>query len=49
MTAPSPERGGYRRGASFALRVALAAAIVWWLVRTAGWEEVVATSGHADP
>ena len=49
VTVPSPVRGGYRRGASFALRVALAAAIVWWLVRTAGWEEVVATLGRADP
>ena len=48
-TAPSPERGGYRRGVSFALRVALAAAIVWLLIRTAGWEEVVATLGDADP
>ena len=49
VTVPSPVRGGYRRGVSFALRVALAAAIVWWLIRTAGWEEVVATLGHADP
>ena len=49
VTAPSPERGGYRRGVSFALRVALAAAIVWLLIRTAGWEEVVATLGDADP
>ena len=49
VTAPSPERGGYRRGVSFALRVALAAAIVWLLIRAAGWEEVVATLGDADP
>ena len=49
VTVPSPVRGGYRRGVSFALRVALAAAIVWWLIRRAGWEEVVATLGRADP
>ena len=49
MTVPSPVRGGYRRGVSFALRVALAAAIVWWLIRRAGWEEIVATLGRADP
>ena len=48
-TVPSPVRGGYRRGVSFALRVALAAAIVWWLIRRAGWEEIVAALGHADP
>ena len=45
---PSSGRDGYRRGASIALRVALAGAIIWWLVRRAGWEEVVATLGHAD-
>jgi len=49
VTVPSPERGGYRRGVSFVLRVALAAAIVWWLVRRAGWEAIVATLGNADP
>ena len=49
VTLPSSVRGGYRRGASFALRVALAAAIVWWLIRRVGWDEFVATVGHARP
>ena len=49
VTVPSPERGGSRRGAGFALRIVLAAVIVLWLVRRAGWEEVVATLEHADP
>ena len=49
VTISSPVRGGYRRSVSFALRVALAAAIVWWLMRRVGWEEFVATLSHADP
>jgi uncharacterized membrane protein YbhN (UPF0104 family) len=40
---------GFRRGFGFALRVALATAIVAWLIRSAGWEEIVATLGQADP
>ena len=48
VTVPSPGRGGYRRGVSFTLRVALAAAIVWWLIRRVGWDEFVATLGHAE-
>ena len=49
VTLSSSGRDGYRRGVSFALRVAFAAAIVWWLIRRVGWQEFVATLGHADP
>jgi uncharacterized protein (TIRG00374 family) len=40
---------GYRRSLSFALRIALAVGIIWWLVYQAGWQEVVTTLSHADP
>lgn len=49
MAVVSGGRGSYRRAISFALRAALAGAIVWWLVGKAGWREVVATLSHAEP
>src|SRR5262245_23533658 len=39
----------YKRFVGFALRVGLAAAVVWWLVREAAWDEVISRVSHADP
>ena len=49
MASPLSAANRYRSSLSLLLRVSLAAAIVAWLVREAGWREVAATLHGVDP
>jgi glycosyltransferase 2 family protein len=49
VSAPARGFDRYRRSIGFLLRLGGAAAVIAWLVREAGWDEIVATLGDADP